>query len=304
MTGYTFLGYTRANSNAPRTFGTVQVLEAHVLAVRRFVVVFFACVLVAPLGTNSQTAQATAQTTAQPALFLQQSLIALVGNTALSDITLTGSVRRIAGSDDESGAFTLRAISNGSARLDLVLSSGPSSEVSNLSASPVGSWSGPDGISHDLAFHNLLAESAWFSPALAIERRLSSSTFVATYVAHESLNGQAVEHISVSQTATFPDPPGVPTFSHLSQVDFYLDSTTLLPASIAFNIHPDNNELLDIPVQILFSDYRSTSSVQIPFHIQKFINNSLFLDLQIQSANVNTGLTDSNFAVVRSGESQ
>jgi hypothetical protein len=238
----------------------------------------------------------------QPSTLLQQSLAALVGNTTLSDVTLTGTARRIAGSDDETGSATLKAAANGSSRLDLSFASGNFTEVSNLfGAIPAGSWSGPDNVSHPLAFHNLIAETAWFSPNLAIARRLSPTAlplgnkFVATYVAHEMLNGQAVEHIAVSQSAPTAEPRGELTFAQLSQVDFYLDSTTLLPAAISFNVHPDNNALLDLPVQVLFSDYRSASGIQVPFHVQKFLNNSLIFEVQFDSIAINSGLPTSSF---------
>ena len=76
-----------------------------------------------------------------------------------------------------------------------------------------------------------------------------------------------------------------------------LDSTTFLPDAITFNIHPDNNALLDIPVEIDFSDYRPVSGTQVPFRIQKFLNNSLFLDFQVQNAAINSGLSASAFAI-------
>jgi len=41
---------------------------------------------------------------------LQQSLAAQLGNTQISDATLTGTVRRIAGSDDESGTVSVKAV--------------------------------------------------------------------------------------------------------------------------------------------------------------------------------------------------
>jgi hypothetical protein len=200
------------------------------------------------------------------------------------------------GSDDESGTATLKAFSNGSARIDFNFSSGSISEVSNLFAAPTGVWSGPDTLPHAIASHNLLAEPAWFFPTVALERRLSSG-FVATYVGNEILSGQAVEHISVIQSIPFPDPPLGPTLAHLSKVDFYLDSTTLLPVGLSFDVHPDNNSLLDIPVQVLFSDYHSVSGAQIPFHVQKFLNNSLILDLEFQIASINSGLSASTFSI-------
>ena len=257
--------------------------------------------LVGPTSAQNATQSASGL---QPLTILQQSLAALVGNTSFTDVILTGTVRRIVGSDDETGSATLIASFSGSARIDLNLSSGSSIEVSNLSAAvPVGYWSGPDNVTHPLAFHNLLAETAWFSPGLAIARRVSpaafspSSTFVTSYVGHETLNGQGVEHISVSQSLSYPDPPGGPTFAHLSQVDFYLDSTTFLPAAISFNTHPDDNALLDLPVQVLFSDYRSVSGVAVPMHIQKYFNNSLVLDFQFQSASINSGLSATAFQI-------
>jgi len=238
------------------------------------------------------------QTASPPALlYLQQSLSQLVCNTSISDVTLTGTVRRIAGSDDESGSATLKALSTGAARTELSLSSGTLSEIYNSSTSgPAGKWSGPDGTLHTIPFHNLLSESAWFFPAFAISRRLSTS-YVVTDLGPETRNGRQVEHISVSQNSPAEYPAGPPSFQHLTQLDFYLDSVTFLPDSIAFNIHADNNALLDIPVEIDFSDYHSVSGAQVPFHIQKFLNNSLLIDFQVENAAINSGLSASAFAI-------
>jgi len=248
-------------------------------------------------ATRVHRNQSQTQASSASSVTLQAALAALVGNVTVTDVTLSGSVRRIAGSDDESGTATLKALSSGDARSDLSLSSGPSSEIQNFSAAtPAGEWSGPDGVAHPIAFHNLLAEPAWFFPTFAIARRLSSG-YTVTDLGPSTHNGQQVEHISVSQNSASPSPPSVPSFQHLTQVDFYLDSATLLPAAISFNTHPDNNGLADIPVEVDFSDYRNVSGAQIPFHIQKFLNNSLLLDLQIQNAVLNTGLSASSFSI-------
>jgi hypothetical protein len=231
-------------------------------------------------------------------VLLSKSLAALTGSGPLTDVTLTGTARRVAGSDDESGTGVLKGLASGAGRIDLSLSSGQRGEVQNLSAStPEGSWSGPDGVSHAMAFHNLFTEPAWFFPAFAIARRLSNSAFVATYIGHETRDGQAVEHISVSQTAPSQGPPGAPTFPHLTQVDFFLDATTLLPVAIAFNVHPDNNAGLDLPVEIRFSDYRAVNGAQVPYHVQKYLKNSLLLDFQATNVTLNSGLSATNFTV-------
>jgi hypothetical protein len=151
-------------------------------------------------------------------------------------------------------------------------------------------------VSHSIPFHNLLTEPAWFFPTFAIARRLAGS-YLVTNIGPETRNGQQVEHISVSQPAPAKYPAGPPTFQHLTQIDFFIDLQTLMPTAVSFNIHPDDNALLDIPVEIDFSDYHSVSGVQIPFHVQKFLNNSLLLDFQVQNAAINSGLPASAFAI-------
>jgi len=111
------------------------------------------------------------------------------------------------------------------------------------------------------------------------------------YVGQETRDGASVIHVSASQP--FPNLSGeiASLTQHLTQVDLYLDPTTSLPVSYVFNSHPDNNAGLDIPTEIRYSDYKNVGGVQIPFHVQKFINNTLTLDLQFQNASLNTGIT-------------
>jgi hypothetical protein len=244
-----------------------------------------------------RTPQQAAATSPTATLTLQNSLATLVGNVTVTDVTLTGSVHYIAGSDDETGSATLKALSSGDARSDLSLSSGTHSEIYSFSASgPAGAWSGPDGVSHPIVYHNLLAEPAWFSPTFAIARRLSSG-YTITDLGPTTHNGQQVEHMSVSQNSPTTSLAAGPLFQHLTQVDFFLDSVTSLPAAVTFAIHPDNDALLDIPVEIDFSDYRSVSGAKVPFHVQKSLNDSLLLDIQIQNVSVNSGLSASAFAI-------
>jgi hypothetical protein len=227
---------------------------------------------------------------------LQNSLGALTGGQSITDVTLSGTARRIAGSDDETGTGVFKAIA-GAGRMDLTLSAGQRSEVENLTGtSPAGSWSGPDGVSHPIVYHNLMIDPSWFCPALPISRALSSG-YTTAYVGHETRNGQSVQHVQVWQTSAVQSPEGTPTMQHLSQMDFYLDSTTFLPAAITFNIHPDNDMGLDIPIEIRFSDYRATGGSQVPYHVQKFLNNSLLLDFQAQSVTLNSGLSAATFQV-------
>jgi hypothetical protein len=126
-------------------------------------------VILVLLASIPTLAQQTAATNAQGTLLLQRSRGAIAGSTSVADVTLTGTARRIAGSDDETGTVVLKALSTGEARADFSFPSSPRSEVyANSDKGPVGSWSGPDGTSGAMSLHNLLVDSAWFAPALIL----------------------------------------------------------------------------------------------------------------------------------------
>jgi hypothetical protein len=76
-------------------------------------------------------------------------------------------------------------------------------------------------------------------------------------------------------------------------MDLYLDATTLLPAKLEFNLHPDRDAGTDIPVRIEYANYQTVNGVVLPHHLQKYLSNSLTQDIQIQTANFNSGLTAS-----------
>ena len=248
---------------------------------------------------SASVAQQTPSSSAQAMNLLQQALAALNPGAPTTDVTLSGSAHYIAGSDDETGTAVLKAMGGGASRMDLTLSSGIRSEVHSVDASgsSVGAWSGSDGVQHAISFHNLLTDSSWFFPGLTLTRLVNTTGIVGTYAGQEILNGQSVLHLSFSQPPTNASGPDAAVMQHLSQIEFYLDSTTLLPVALSYAIHPDNNELLDIPVQILFSNYQNVSGVRIPFHVQKLLNGCLTLDLQVQSATLNSGLSANAFSV-------
>lgn len=255
----------------------------------------FVFLLVLITFARSATAQQATASAPQATALLQQCLAALTGGHPVIDVSLSGTAERVAGSDDESGSAMLKALAAGASRVELGLPSGNRLEILNITSSKaVGAWSGPDGVSHPVAYHNLLLPPAWFFPLFPVTSGLSAG-YVATYIGHETRNGQGVEHLAISQKASSLVSSGALPFEHLSQIDFFLDSTTLLPAAIAFDTHPDDDALLNIPVEINFSNYTSVNGVQVPFHVQRCINGSLSLDLQLESAVINSGLSSTTF---------
>ncbi|PYU30180.1 MAG: hypothetical protein DMG28_19510 [Acidobacteria bacterium] len=77
----------------------------------------------------------------------------------------------------------------------------------------------------------------------------------------------------------------------------YLDSASLLPVAITFNLHPDVDAGTDIAGEVRFSDYRLVSGIRVPFHVQEFLNGGLVLDILISNVTVNLGLQDTDFGI-------
>ena len=244
-------------------------------------------------------AQQTTPTSPQGVTVLQQALDALAGSTAISDVTLNGSANRVAGSDNETGSIVLKALSGGQSLTNFTYAAGRRSELRSISSdgTPVGSWSGPEATTHSMPLHNLQTDSSWFFPALTLSKLLTSQSTTVALVGQETRNVVTVNHLTVTQQApnSLVDPTGV--MQHMSQMDVFLDATTLLPVALGFNIHPDDNALLDIPVEVRFSNYRTVTGVQVPFRIQQYVNNTLMLDIQLQTAMLNSGLSASAFAI-------
>lgn len=262
--------------------------------------VCFAVSLLFVLPISVRPQASTTQSSPQVLALLQQSLAALTGAQSITDITLSGSARRIVGSDDETGSTALKALSSGFARVDLSLPSGSRSEVVTLTKNcPAGHWSGPDGVFHPVANHNLMTDSSWFFPAFTVARMNVTSKYVVSYAGQQTWNGRTLTQLTAYQVnlSNSQLPAWLSTFARLSRMDLFLDSSTLLPARLDFDVHPDNDLGMDIPVEIVFSDYRVVNGAQIPFHIERFLNNSPFLDLQFTEASLNSGISASAFNI-------
>ena len=254
------------------------------------VCIFITALLLLPGTINSQQ---TPTASTQPSTILAQSLAAMGGASNVSDITLTGTVERIVGSDDETGSASYKAIATAN-RMDLSLSSGTRTEIRAIGANgPGGNWIGPDGVVHEISHHNLLTDAGWF-PVFTLNNLVSASDGVLTYIGPDTKNGISVIHIQFSlQQPNLTGSAGT-IRQHLTQVDFYVDASSFLPVVLDFSTHPDGNALIDIAVEFQFSDYRTVGSSKIPFHVQESLNGSLYLDVQFQEATFNTGLNSTS----------
>ncbi len=253
---------------------------------------FFCLALLLPLPLA--VAQTSPQRDAQAVALTGQAVLVLTGGTNVQDVVLQATANYIAGSDQESGTATFKGRGNAESRSTLSLSGGQRREIRNHQA---GAWSGPDAIWHALSLHNTWAGATWFFPVLDLQAALSDPSVAVIYVGLETRGGVSVQHLRFYRDVSGQSQQVTALISRLSTLEVFLDSVSFSPVAFDFNAHADNDAGLDIPVEIRFSGYRSMSGVQVPTRVQKLLNNSLFLDLNVTSGAVNTGLTDSEFAL-------
>jgi hypothetical protein len=225
----------------------------------------------------------------QAVVLAGQTISAMLGHTSIRDVTLTGTVTW---DSADTGTITLKALGTGESRMDLALTSGTRVEIRDASkGAPQGRWIATNGGRGEFASHNTLTDAVWFFPALGSLARASKEDL--TYIGRETRRGLTVEHVQTSVMQ--PRFPTNISFRQLSQMDFYLDATTLLPVATTFNTHPDNDLLNNLPVEVDFSDYRKIDGVVVPMRIQRYQQGNLMLEIELSGASFNTGLSPSDF---------
>lgn len=220
------------------------------------------------------------------------SIAALTGSTTVSDVTLTGTVTWYGGGSD-TGTSTLRALGTGESRMDLALTSGTRTEIRDAQTGvQLGKWINPNGTSGNFAFQNCWTDAVWFFPVLG--SLAAGPNVVLSYIGPETWNGESVQQI---QSYVYqPNQVGLsPSPQQLSTMNFYLDATTLLPAAVTFNAHPDNGATTNLLVEVDFSNYQAVSGVAVPMHIQRYQQGNLMADVVVTGASFNTGLSLSIF---------
>lgn len=118
-----------------------------------------------------------------------------------------------------------------------------------------------------------------------------------SYVGQESRNGATVQHIQSDVSQAGPSAATGLNPQQLSTMDFYLDATTLLPVTITFNVHPDNNAATNLLVEVDFSNYQTINGIAVPMHIQRYLQGNVMVDLVLSAASFNTGLPLSLFTI-------
>jgi hypothetical protein len=230
----------------------------------------------------------------QALTLISSSLKALTGQATVNDVIVQATAAYVAGSDEENGAATLTALGNQQSLLQLNLSGGPRQEIRN---GPAGAWSGPDGTAHSMAIHNCWTDGSWFLPTLTLEAVLADPQLAVAYLGPDTTKGRPLLHLQVARVLPGQSASVTALILRLSAMDIYFDPQSFLPLVLDFNTHPDSDAGTNLPVEIQFGNFQNTSGALVPFHIQKYLQGTLTLDLVVTNVSINSGVPQSEFAI-------
>jgi hypothetical protein len=238
----------------------------------------------------SMSAQQTGGQAAKTPTLISQLAAAFSGGQVVQQVQLSGSATWDAGSLHDSGTVNLTAAASGSSQVQLSLdSSGQRTETeAGTGLGEVCQWAGADGTAHTISADSCLKPAVWFLPSLSLQPSLLPSYLELTDLGPGTVGNSTNVYRHLQGQLLFTALPSTPAteIAQESTTDFGLDPLTLLPAVLAYAVHPDNGAASTVSIEIHYSNYRAVNGVQIPFHIQRYVNGSLQLDILVNSAQI------------------
>ncbi len=253
-----------------------------------------AALMFCSLGTRQATAQQAAVRDPKALTLIASSLNALSGSVSVNDATLQATAAYVAGSDQESGGAILIGHVNQESIVQLSLSGGTRQEIRNGIA---GTWSGPDATVHSMPIHNCWTDASWFFPTLTLEAIYADPQVAVSYLGPDTSKGATMLHLQAARLLPGQSASTTTLIQTLSSMDIYFDPQSFLPLVLDFNTHPDTDANTNLPVEIQYGNFQNTNGALVPFHIQKFVQRTLLLDLTVSNVLVNSGVPASEFTL-------
>jgi hypothetical protein len=219
---------------------------------------------------------------------LTQAISAFSGGQQINNVQITGNVQWYTGDAQDSGNATLTAAATGASTMQLGLANAGSwtESQSDFGVHTDCQWAANDGIAHDRDYLNCLRPVVWFLPLISLQSSSIPTSVGVADLGAEQVGPSTYEHL---QCQAFLQPIPADLLSQsvtASTTDIWLDPATLMPAILQYHMHPDGGELSDILMEIRYADYRNVNGALIPFSVQRLVNGSLVLEIQVISAQV------------------
>jgi hypothetical protein len=235
----------------------------------------------------SATAICSAQISSQPTI-LAEIATAFSGTRTVTNVELTGTAHWHAGSLQDSGPATLTASSDGTAsmQLDLTTKGSWTESQAAISMGMTCQWTGNDAVAHQGDFMNCNRAAVWFLPLISLQPAIIPTGTDVLDQGNAVMDSATYRQLQIATAfAATPSSLAVQA-AQASITDIGFNPTSLLPQVLKYEVHPDNGAAVLVPIEIRYSNYQKTNGVEIPYTIQRFVNGSLQLEIDVTSVQI------------------
>jgi len=256
---------------------------------------FFLALLAARPSATQQTSATAVQRDQQGLDVLAKVLIAAGGERSIGsikDFSGSGTITYYWAGETVQGPVTIKGRGTDQFRLDATLPSGIRTFVSS---GGVGYIREPNGSITNLSsyqagdFGNTLVFP--FGQMLLALADASTNIVYKGLVSHE---GSQVHQIRVEGLQNKITGSRM-IAGQVHGQDFFVDADTFLIVSVLGKAYSRDGAMNSCPVEVLFSDYRSSGGVMVPYSIRNVVDGQLSVALQLDQFTFNNNLSDSDF---------
>lgn len=247
--------------------------------------------------TDQQLGTLPSQRDPQAVAILQASYLALGGATQLLPTRLSAVGTHTVFSGASSASYPIRLMALGADKIrwetDL-----PGGTVTSIIRGHGGWIQDTDGTTV-LSVADTVGQAVENLPLLALANWANSPNTLVSFVSTESLDGAIVYHISLTDSRdpnASPDSDSEKILRNVKRCDLYVNQQTNLLARLRYSEHPGDWRR-SIPVDLVFSDYRSVSGLLFPFVLTRYRSGQMSSQTQLQSVVLNPPVKDDLFWV-------
>ncbi|MGB8786038.1 MAG: hypothetical protein WA755_16710 [Candidatus Acidiferrales bacterium] len=258
---------------------------------RQLMVLLIACFSASPLVQTPMLQSASA------VALLKKSATSMA-RSAPNDSSATGTINIVAGSTSDNGSIQIQTlgsdatseqVTGSSLRLTTIYSAGQANEIIGSEPPKV------------LYMEGAASRQSVVFPLPLILGFLNSADTSYRDIGLESLNGDAVEHLRVSNTYT--SQASLQQLASYTTKDIWINVSTFLPERISFlRFETGGTAAHGVPIDVSLSNYQNIGGVLYPSTIQESLDGTPWRTIQINTAAFNTGLSSSNFPIVQEAE--
>ena len=231
------------------------------------------------------------QNSTQAIQVLQKS-VQVLGGSPPADTAATGTVVVVAGTDTETGTARILTKGTNESLEEISLPNGVSRIVYSNGAATILA-AGSD--LQQASMERTMSSQSTVYPLPLIARIISSSDSMYELIGTEDVQGLSCLHIRTWNS--FASYPKVQFLSEFSKKDIWVEVQTGLVRRLSYEVRDASGAGPRLSMDIYYSDYRSIGVGLYPFDVKESMNGTPWMEITIQSAAANTGLTDSVFQI-------